>query len=447
MSHHQPDPSINIHLRIDGLPVTVPEGTTILEAAKKVNVNIPTLCHHPDLCKRAVCRLCVVECDGRGKLAAACANDVWEGLSVVTNNLRIMNIRKTIVELLLANHPQGCLTCARNKNCELQSLAELLGIRFLSFRQDGEEDKPPMIESETLVRDMGKCIKCGRCVEACQEVQTIRAINSSHRSYKYEICTPYKQALSEGPCTFCGQCAAVCPVGAIYEHDQSAEVASLLNKSGRQTMAQISPSLAKPLNDELGFSEGTVTAGKMISALKQLKFDKVYDSAIADNLCISEQYAEFQLRIKTGGLIPMLTGYSAGLANFINYFYPDLSGHLSKGKNPRQTFAALVKEDSAQKTTSVSFVSVIAQKYNAANSAPDKTDFALSVKELARMIKMAGLDMASLQETPFDNINIDLPKQDGTIKKETVYGYADARKALDAVRKGACTAQWIEIHS
>jgi ferredoxin len=388
-----------------------------------------------------------VECDGRGKLAAACANDVWEGLSVVTNNLRIMNIRKTIVELLLANHPQGCLTCARNKNCELQSLAEVLGIRALPFGKDGADNNQPMIESETLVRDMDKCIKCGRCVEACQEVQTVRAINSSHRSYKYEICTPYKQALSEGPCVFCGQCAAVCPVGAIYEYDQSAEVASFLIKGGRQAMAQISPSLAKPLNGELGFTEGTVTAEKMISALKLLKFDKVYDSANTDNLCISEQYSELQQRVKTGGLLPMITGYSAGLVNFINYFYPDLSGHLSKGKAPRQIFAALVKADSAQKTTSVSFVSGIAQKYNAPNSAPDKTDYAMSIKELARMIIMANIDIASLQETPFDSINVDLPKQDGAVKRETVYGYADARKVLDAVRKGECSAQWIEIHS
>jgi iron only hydrogenase large subunit-like protein len=212
-------------------------------------------------------------------------------------------------------------------------------------------------------------------------------------------------------------------------------------------MAQISPSLAKPLNDELGFAEGTVTVGKMISALKLLKFDKVYDSAIADKLCISERYTELQLRVKTGGLLPMITGYSAGFVNFINYFYPDLSGHLSKGKNPKQTFAALVKANSASNTMSVSFASGISQKYNGTNSAPDKTDYALSVKELARMIKMAGLDMASLQEMPFDSINIDLPKQDGAVKRETVYGYADARKVLDAVRKGECSAQWIEIHS
>jgi NADH dehydrogenase/NADH:ubiquinone oxidoreductase subunit G len=181
MSHHKPDPNKSVNLTIDGLSVTVPEGTTILEAARKVNVQIPTLCDHPGLHRRAICRLCVVECDGRGKLLAACANDVWEGVSVVTNNARIAGIRRTILELLLADHPQECLSCVRNTKCELQSLAERFGIRSSPFSREAFAPNKE-IAGEMLVRDMNKCVKCGRCVDVCQEVQTAGAINTSHRS-------------------------------------------------------------------------------------------------------------------------------------------------------------------------------------------------------------------------------------------------------------------------
>ncbi|MDR2951874.1 MAG: (2Fe-2S)-binding protein [Treponema sp.] len=441
---HEPNPNKSVNLTIDGILVTVPEGTTILEAAKKARVNIPTLCHHPDLCKRAVCRICVVECDGRGKLAAACAQDAWEGLSVVTKSVRVINIRKTIIELLLANHPQGCLTCVRNTRCELQSLAEVYGVRSLSFTNDVEE-KPVVIESETLVRDMGKCIKCGRCVEACQEVQTVRAINSSRRGWQYEICAPYKEALSEGPCAFCCQCAAVCPVGAIYEHDQSSEVMDILINKKREAVAQVSPSLAEPLNDELGLPKGTITTGKIISALKLLGFEKVYNAAAFEKLSLSERQAELEQRIKSGGLLPMITGNSAGLANFVNYFYPDLSGNLSRAKNARQVFAAFVKAEHSQETASVSFFPGLAQKYNVPKRVPDKEDFALSVRELSRLIKMADIDIVNFQETPFDTANANAPEPDGAVKIKIVYDYAEARKVLDSARKGECDAQWIEI--
>ena len=476
MSHHQPDPNKNVTLTIDGISVTVPEGTRILEAAKKVNVNIPTLCEHPELCKRALCRICVVEADGRGKLIAACANDVWEGVSIVTVNQRLLNIRKTIVELILANHPQDCLSCIRNKKCELQSLALSFGVGANAglggslFENDAEE-RQPQIESETIVRNMDKCVKCGRCVEVCQEVQTIRAINTSHRSHEYEISTPYKQALKDGTCVFCGKCAEVCPVGAIYEHDQTAEVRAALNDSGRKVIAQISPNLAIAVNDELALAAATVTAGKLVTAIKLLGFDKVFDATVAANAV----YAEIAGEVKQRGngklqgnakLLPVISGCSEGVANFIKNFYPDLADHLTAVPLPRRYFADAVKNGYAKEKgvelsniTSVSFLPCLAHKYGA----DDKTDFAITAGELVRMLKLAGIVIETLPEEPFepqpsqanqrfagegsplDSVNSELPKQGNSVTKETVHGYAQARKVMEAIREGKCDAQWVEI--
>ena len=450
MSHHQPDPNKSVTLTIDGISVTVPEGTRILEAAKKVNVSIPTLCEHPELCKRALCRICVVEADGRGKLIAACANDVWEGVSIVTTNQRLLNIRKTIIELILANHPQDCLSCIRNKKCELQSLALSFGVGGSLFDNDAERQSP-QIESETLVRDMDKCVKCGRCVEVCQEVQTIRAINTSHRSYEYEISTPYKQALKDGPCVFCGSCAAVCPVGAIYEHDQTAEVRAALNDSSRKVIAQISPSLAVAVNDELALAADTITTGKLTAAIKLLGFDKVFDANIAVNAVNSELANEVQERKNDGRTtLPVISGCSAGVANFVKNFYPDLANHLTTVKSPRQIFVSFIKSCYANQAginlssvTSVFFVPCIAQKYGA--GVKDKNDFALTAGELARMLKLAGIVIETLPEEPFNSVDVDLPKQNSPVKKETIHGYAQAREVMEAIREGKCDAEWVEI--
>jgi iron only hydrogenase large subunit-like protein len=474
MSHHQPDPNKSVNLIIDGKPVTVPEGTRILEAAKKVNVNIPTLCEHPELCKRALCRICVVEADGRGKLIAACANDVWEGVSIVTINQRLLNIRKTIIELILANHPQDCLSCIRNKKCELQSLALSFGVganASSSLFENDAEERQPLIESETLVRNMDKCVKCGRCVEFCQEVQTIRAINTSHRSHEYEISTPYKQALKDGTCVFCGGCSAVCPVGAIYGHDQTAEVWTALNDSGRKTVAQVSPSFTAVLNDELSLAEGTVTTGKLITAIKLLGFDKVYDAGLSVNAANFEIEGEIQQSMKNGSAklqgknLPVISGCSEGIGNFIKNSYPDLAENLVVDRTSRRRFASLLKAVNG-KITAVSFVPCIAQKYGAGVKA--ENDFALTAGELARMLKLAGIVIEALPEEPFepqpsqanqrfagegsplDVIGVGSTKQDNsglTVKKEVVYGFENARKIMEAIRKGECDAQWVEIYS
>jgi len=452
MSHHQPDPNKSVNLTINGIPVTVPEGTRILEAAKKANIHIPTLCEHPELCKRALCRICVVECDGRGKLIAACANDVWEGVSIVTNNSRILNIRKTIIELILANHPRDCTFCIRNTKCELQSLAKLYNIVNPLFQNDCA-DNPPSIESETIVRNMEKCVKCGRCVEACQEVQTIRAINTSHRSKEYEISTPYGQTLKDSSCVFCGQCASVCPVGAIYEHDQCAEVRACLNDSGRKTIAQVPPSFASALENALSLAAGTVTAGKINTAIKLLGFHKVYDMKIAAASASAEIIGEIKARqnAAAGGKLPVITGCAEGVGNFVKNFYPDLAAHLIAEKTARRIFASVTKNGYAKEmgiessaVTSVSLVPCLAQKYS---TEKNKTDFALTAAEFARMINLAGIIIETLHEEQFDAVNIKLPKQDISVKKETVCGFAQGRKVMEAIREGKCNADWVEILS
>ena len=401
----------SVSLTIDGIGVTVPKGTTILEAARKVNINIPTLCNFPGLGKRAVCRLCVVECDGRGKLVAACAGKVWEGARVVTNNLRIFNIRKTIVKLLLADHPPDCLNCVRSKKCELQTLASEFGIYSLPLSHAPVDTRPPETHGSAIVRNMSKCVKCGRCVETCQEVQTVRAINSSHRSIFYEICTPYGEALSEGPCIFCGQCAAVCPVGALYEYDQTAEVRRLLNDSAENTAVMIVPQTAAAMDREFGLKTGAITTGKMAAALKKLGFDRVYNAGFFADISVREESAELLDRIKNRTGLPMIICCSPGWKKFVKNFFPDLVNHLPECKNPEQNFNSFIKSSGIfgndwPKISTVSVMPRIAGKYETRKQGQgeaESVDIALTTQELARMIKSEGIDIGALPESSFDS--------------------------------------------
>lgn len=404
----------NIKIKIDNIDLVVPEGTTILEAAKKVNINIPHLCYHPDQAIKANCRLCVVEVAGSKKLTASCSSYVFEGMDVQTNTKKVRDMQKGILELILANHDQDCLKCLRNGNCELQALCQRFNISKTNL-EDTVEALPLDNTNPSLVRDSAKCVKCNRCVDACQKVQEVHVLTHSHRSVHYNITPAYEMPLEETFCVFCGQCAAVCPVGAIVEKDDTAKVWDAIYDSDKHVIVQVAPAVRVALGDAFNLPKGSIVTGQMVAALRRLGFDHIFDTNFTADLTILEEGNELIKRVTEGGTLPMITSCSPGWINFIEGRYDHLLDHLSSCKSPQQMFGALSKSYYAEKVGidpkkiyTVSIMPCTAKKYEAnrpemVTNGVQEIDAVLTTRELARMIQSAGIDFTGLEEDQFDN--------------------------------------------
>ncbi len=404
-----------VNLRINNMDISVSENMTILEAANENNIKIPTLCHYPDLKINSECRICVVEIAGQKTLPTSCATVVREGMDINTNSPRVLNARKTITELILSNHDSNCTACQKSLNCELQSLANSLGIdenRFPSVL----EKKPLDDTNPSIVRNLNRCIKCGRCVEMCKNVQAMHVLESMGRGHTVEVKPAFGKYLSDEFCTFCGQCASVCPVGAIYEKDNTDLVWEALHDKGKYVMVQIAPAVRVSIGEEIGQKSGGIYTGKLVTAMKHLGFDHVYDTDFTADLTIMEEGSELIKRIKTGGVLPMITSCCPSWVIFAEQKYPEILDHISTCKSPQQMFGTLAKTYYSEKENInpkdifvVSVMPCTSKKYEATrpemridNDNPD-VDIVLTTRELGKMFRQMGIDFDDLKETEFDN--------------------------------------------
>jgi len=494
-----------VTLTINDEEVTVPEGTSIMDAAKEAHIDIPHLCYLEGLEPYGACRVCVVEVDGERRLIPSCMREVSEGMVVHTHSGRVRRARRMLVELLLTNHPADCFTCERNQICELLKLSHELGVEVV--RSDVEKPSYELDETgPSIIRDPNKCILCGRCIRVCHDVQTVSVIGFVNRGPDTMVATVLDEGLGNVECTNCGQCIHACPVGAIKEKSCVDEVWAAIDDPEKHVVVQEAPAIRAALGEEFGLAPGTLVSGKMHAALKRLGFDAVFDTNFTADLTIMEEGSELVKRIKGGGVLPQITSCSPGWIKFAEHFYPDLLGHISTCKSPQQMFGSLAKTYYAEnadmdpkKIVSVSVMPCTAKKFEA--SRPEMTDsgyqdvdYVLMTRELARMIKEAGIDFASLPDEEAEPLmgmytgagtifgatggvmeaalrtayklvtgkeleNLDITPVRGMdgIKEATVdvdglevkvavaHGLGNARKLLDPVRVGKSPYHFIEI--
>lgn len=413
-----------INLTIDNRQVSVEPGTTILDAAKECGIEIPTLCHinlkgtcvnnHP-----ASCRMCVVEVAKRRNLAPACATACMEGMEVHTNTMRVLNARRTVLELILSNHPHDCLVCPKSGNCELQNLARKLKIHETPY-EGGEKSCHEVEKTVSIVRDMNKCILCRRCETMCNDVQTVGAIGAMNRGFETTIAPAFGMKLSESECTYCGQCVAVCPVGALTEVDNTGRLISDLSNPDKVVIVQTAPAVRVAIGEEFGYPAGTIVTGKLVSALRQLGFNYVFDTDFTADLTIMEEGSELLDRLNRflsgdkSVKLPILTSCCPAWVNFFEHQFPDMLDLPSTARSPQQMFGSIAKTWWAEKMgipreklVVVSVMPCLAKKYESGRDEfktdgnPD-VDYSLSTRELAALIKEANIDFKSLEDNDFD---------------------------------------------
>ena len=403
-----------INLTIDGFNVSVPEGTTILEAARCAGIDIPTLCFLKDINEAGDCRMCIVEVEGRRGFATSCIQKVEEGMVVKTNSKDVSEAREVVLDLILSNHHKDCLTCVRNGNCELQRLAQRYNKQDILYSGEMCEHEIDC-GSPSIVRDFNKCVLCRRCVATCKKVQKIGAIDIANRGFDSCVSTVDNLSLNDVNCTNCGQCIMSCPTGALREKDNTRDVWNLIKDEDKYVVVQTAPAVRAALGEEFGLPIGTNVTGKMVTALRRLGFDKVFDTNTGADFTIMEEANELLERLKNGGTLPMITSCSPGWVKYIEMNYPDQLAHVSSCKSPHQMFGALIKSYYAEKIgvapEKISVVSVmpcIAKKFEAnreqmnVNGIKD-VDYVITTRELARMIKQAGLDFVNLDDSNFDD--------------------------------------------
>jgi len=404
-----------ITAKINGKEVQVEKGTSILAAAEKVQMKIPTLCYHPDLPAWASCGICVVKVEGSPKMIRACATPIEEGQNVITHDPEIVQVRKNVLQMILSNHPNECLYCPRNGSCELQSLAAEFGIREQPYQQSVKR-LPKDETSPAIVLDPYKCIQCGRCAKVCQDMQNVWALEMLSRGDEMRIAPAADVSLAESPCVKCGQCSAHCPVGAIYERDDTACAWNAIRDESKHVAVQIAPAVRVALGECFGMEPGELVTGKIYAALRRLGFDAVFDTNFAADLTIMEEGTEFVNRFTKGGVLPLITSCCPSWVDYMEKYYTDFIPNFSTAKSPMMMQGAVTKTYYAQAAKkdpkdifSVAIMPCTAKKYEIGrdehmkSSGVNDVDCVLTTRELAKMIKEAGINFADLPEEDVDS--------------------------------------------
>ena len=405
----------NINVKINGREVSAPAGSTVLEAARLAGIKIPTLCFLKEINEIGACRICVVEVKGARTLVASCVHPISEGMEIWTNTPKVIESRRRTLQLILSNHDRKCLSCVRSGNCELQQLCNELGVTD-EHHFDGEKNEYEIDYSAVhMIRDNNKCILCRRCSAVCEKVQGVGVIGANNRGFATSIGSAFEMGLGETSCVSCGQCIAVCPTGALTEKDYTDQVLAAIADPTKHVVVQTAPAVRAALGEEFGYPIGTDVEGKMAAALRRLGFDKVFDTNFSADLTIMEEAHEFLERVKNGGTLPMITSCSPGWIKYCEHYFPDMTENLSSCKSPQQMFGAITKTYYAQKMgldpkdiVCVSVMPCTAKKFEigredqSAAGVPD-VDIAITTRELARLIKRAGLDFVNLPNEGFDD--------------------------------------------